>query len=84
VNHIGHFALTGLLADRPTAMAGSRVINVSSVAHRRDNMNFDDQDFEARGYNAGEAYAQSKLANLLFSAELSCRLGATDAGVLVA
>ncbi|MDJ0865942.1 MAG: oxidoreductase [Myxococcota bacterium] len=84
VNHIGHFALTGLLLDLLLATDGARVVNVSSTAHRVGRMNFDDLDFEARGYRASAAYGQSKLANLLFTAELARRLEAAGASVLVA
>jgi NAD(P)-dependent dehydrogenase (short-subunit alcohol dehydrogenase family) len=72
-NHLGHFALTGLLLDRLLATAGSRIVTVSSVAHRRGRIRFDDLQSE-RSYNASDAYAQSKLANLLFSYELDRRL----------
>lgn len=72
-NHLGHFALTGLILDRLLATPGSRVVTVSSVGHRDGVMRFDDLQFE-RGYHADDAYAQSKLANLLFSYELAARL----------
>ena len=84
VNHIGHFALTGLLLDLLVATDGSRVVNVSSLAHRGGHMDFDDLDFDARGYKASAAYSQSKLANLLFTSELARKLEAADARVLVA
>jgi NAD(P)-dependent dehydrogenase (short-subunit alcohol dehydrogenase family) len=74
-NHLGHFALTGLVLDRLLATPGSRVVTVSSVAHRDGVMHFDDLQFE-RGYRADDAYAQSKLANLLFTYELAARLEA--------
>jgi NAD(P)-dependent dehydrogenase (short-subunit alcohol dehydrogenase family) len=77
-NHLGHFALTGLLLDRLLASRGSRVVTVSSVAHR-----FGDADFSqvqsSRVYQGGAAYAQSKLANLLFAFELERRLAAARA-----
>jgi NAD(P)-dependent dehydrogenase (short-subunit alcohol dehydrogenase family) len=72
-NHLGHFALTGLLLDRLLDVAGSRIVTVSSVAHRRGRIRFDDLQSEG-SYNASDAYAQSKLANLLFSYELDRRL----------
>ena len=84
VNHIGHFALTGLLLPRLAATANARVINVSSVAHRGGSMHFEDLDFDARGYNANAAYGQSKLANLLFTAELARKADAAGADILVA
>lgn len=84
VNHIGHFALTGLLLDLLLASEGARIISVSSTAHRMGRMNFEDLDFDARGYNASSAYAQSKLANLLFIAELARKLDGAGADVLAA
>jgi NAD(P)-dependent dehydrogenase (short-subunit alcohol dehydrogenase family) len=74
-NHLGHFALTGLLLERLRATAGSRVVTVSSIGHRRGVINFDDLQSE-RGYHRMRAYAQSKLANLLFTHELQRRLDA--------
>jgi len=84
VNHIGHFALTGLLLDLLLATEGARIVSVSSTAHRMGRMNFKDLDFDARGYNASSAYAQSKLSNLLFIAELTRKLDAAGADVLAA
>lgn len=73
-NHLGHFALTGLLLDRLLPVAGSRVVTVSSVGHRiRADIHFDDLQWERR-YNRVEAYGQSKLANLMFTYELQRRL----------
>ncbi len=77
-NHLGHFALTGLVLDRLTATPGSRVVTMSSVGHEPGVMNFDDLQSE-RGYKPNEAYYQSKLANLLFTYELDRRLRAADA-----
>jgi NAD(P)-dependent dehydrogenase (short-subunit alcohol dehydrogenase family) len=74
-NHLGHFALTGLVLDILLATAGSRIVTVSSIAHRRAVMHFDDLQSE-RGYQPSDAYAQSKLANLLFTYELQSRLEA--------
>ena len=84
VNHLGHFALTGLLMPLLRATAGARVVTVSSLAHKFGRMKFDDLDFESRGYRAGPAYAQSKLANLLFTLELGKRLDDVGAEVIVA
>jgi NAD(P)-dependent dehydrogenase (short-subunit alcohol dehydrogenase family) len=73
-NHLGHFALTGLLLDLLLPVPGSRVVTVSSVGHRiRAEIHFDDLQWE-RSYNRIEAYGQSKLANLLFTYELQRRL----------
>ena len=75
-NHLGHFALTGLLLDHLTSVDGSRVVTVSSVGHRiMARIHFDDPHFE-RKYNRVEAYGQSKLANLLFTYDLQRRLQA--------
>ena len=82
VNHLGHFALTGLLLARLRATPGARVVNVSSVAHRMGAMDFDDLNFERRGYSATQAYGQSKLANLLFTFELQRRLEAAGSSAL--
>jgi NAD(P)-dependent dehydrogenase (short-subunit alcohol dehydrogenase family) len=80
-NHLGHFALTGLLLERLLATAGSRIVTVSSIAHRRGVMNFGDLQSEHR-YRPADAYAQSKLANLLFTSELQVRLDAAGAGTI--
>jgi NAD(P)-dependent dehydrogenase (short-subunit alcohol dehydrogenase family) len=73
-NHLGHFALTGLLLDRMLTTPGSRVVTVSSGGHRiRARIHFDDLNLE-RGYSRVAAYGQSKLANLLFTYELQRRL----------
>src|SRR6476620_1013709 len=73
-NHLGHFALTGLLIDRLLAVEGSRVVTVSSMGHRiRAAIHFDDLQSE-RSYDRTAAYGQSKLANLLFTYELQRRL----------
>ncbi|MFT2816116.1 oxidoreductase [Leifsonia sp. A12D58] len=70
VNHLGHFALTNLLIDRVTA----RVVTVSSAAYSSASIDFDDLQWERRPYSPFGAYGQSKLANLLFTAELQRRL----------
>jgi NAD(P)-dependent dehydrogenase (short-subunit alcohol dehydrogenase family) len=73
-NHLGHFALTGLLLDRLLPIAGSRVVTVSSIGHRiRADIHFDDLQWE-RSYSRVGAYGQAKLANLLFTYELQRRL----------
>ncbi len=74
-NHLGHFALTGLVLDRLLAANGSRIVTMSSISHLRGRVDFDDLQGE-RGYRPEAAYAQSKLANLLFTFELDRRLRA--------
>jgi NAD(P)-dependent dehydrogenase (short-subunit alcohol dehydrogenase family) len=73
INHLGHFALTGALLDLLTDTPGSRVVNVSSMAHRIGKIDFSNLNWD-KGYNAQAAYGQSKLANLLFTYELQRRL----------
>ena len=77
-NHLGHFALTGLLLPTMLGRAGSRVVTVSSTAHKPGRIDFDDLMSE-RSYRKWSAYSQSKLANLLFAYELQRRLDAADA-----
>jgi NAD(P)-dependent dehydrogenase (short-subunit alcohol dehydrogenase family) len=77
-NHLGPFALTGLVLDRLLAVPGSRVVTVASIGHRRGTINFDDLHFQ-RGYRYQHAYFQSKLANLVFTHELQRRLAAAGA-----
>jgi len=72
-NHLGHFALTGLLLDLIIRTPQARVITVSSGGHRFGEIDFDNLNGE-KDYNRGGAYAQSKLANLLFTYELQRRL----------
>ena len=69
-NHLGHFALTNLLLGKIT----DRVVTVSSIFHRMGNMDLNDLNWQHRRYNAWLAYAQSKLANLLFTSQLQQRL----------
>jgi NAD(P)-dependent dehydrogenase (short-subunit alcohol dehydrogenase family) len=78
-NHLGHFALTGLLLDALLPVPGSRVVTLSSVGHRiRAGIHFDDLQWE-RSYSRVGAYGQSKLANLMFTYELQRRLAAASA-----
>jgi NAD(P)-dependent dehydrogenase (short-subunit alcohol dehydrogenase family) len=79
-NHLGHFALTGLLLDRMAGRDDARVVTVSSGAHRMGRINFDDLQGERR-YFRWSAYGQSKLANLLFAFELDRRLRAAGSTV---
>lgn len=76
-NHLGHFALTGLLLDLLLKTPGARVVNVSSGAHKNGNMDFNNLQFEdGKGYSPMKAYGRSKLANLLFTYELQRKLEA--------
>ncbi len=76
-NHLGHFALTGLLLDRLLTSGHSRVVTVSSLMHHNGQIDFDDVA-GLRIRNTWQHYGASKLANLLFTAELSRRLVAHD------
>jgi NAD(P)-dependent dehydrogenase (short-subunit alcohol dehydrogenase family) len=77
-NHLGHFALTNLMLEHVTG----RVVTVSSTGHRFGSIDFDDLNWERKRYKAWRAYGQSKLANLLFTAELQSRLTAAGSAVL--
>jgi len=76
LNHLAPYLLTNLLLDRLQASAPARVVTVSSGAHARGRIDFDDLQGE-RAYSANRAYSQSKLANILFSNELARRLEGT-------
>jgi NAD(P)-dependent dehydrogenase (short-subunit alcohol dehydrogenase family) len=76
-NHLGHFALTNLLLPHLT----DRVVTVASSMHRAGNIDLDDLNWQHRPYSATGAYAQSKLANLLFTLELQRRLTASGSAV---
>jgi NAD(P)-dependent dehydrogenase (short-subunit alcohol dehydrogenase family) len=76
-NHLGHFALTGLLLGHVT----DRVVTVSSGAHRMGKISLDDLNWERRSYKRWPAYGQSKLANLLFTFELQRRLATAGSSV---
>jgi NAD(P)-dependent dehydrogenase (short-subunit alcohol dehydrogenase family) len=83
-NHLGHFALTGLLLQQMLPVPGSRVVTVSSLAHRiRGRINFGDLQSE-RSYRRVAAYSQSKLANLMFTYELHRRLSGAGTTIAVA
>jgi len=77
-NHLGHFALTGLLLSKLLRQPGSRVVTMSSNGHRVGRLNFDDLQ-SARHYQKMAAYGRSKLANLMFTYELQRRLSAGGA-----
>lgn len=73
VNHLAYFLLTQLLLQRILATPGARIVNVSSEGHRVGPMNWDDLGFET-GYGVAKVYGHSKLANILFTAELARRI----------
>lgn len=77
VNHLGHFLFTCLLLPKLIKSAPSKIVNVSSMAHERGRMDWDDLNFEKKPYNAMGAYSQSKLANVLFTRELANKLEGT-------
>ncbi|WP_327729793.1 oxidoreductase [Streptomyces sp. NBC_00487] len=82
-NHLGHFALTGLLLPTLLATPGARVVTVSSGMHMRANIDIDDLNSE-RKYGRWLAYGRSKTANLLFTHELARRLAAHGSEVVAA
>ena len=82
-NHLGHFALTGLLLDLIQSTPGSRIVNVSSTGHSYGKLDFNDLNWEKRPYKKMKAYADSKIANLYFTYELQKRLEKSGASTLV-
>ncbi|GIJ37183.1 SDR family NAD(P)-dependent oxidoreductase [Micromonospora andamanensis] len=80
-NHLGHFALATGLRQALAAAQGARIVSVSSAAHLRSPVDFDDINFERRAYEPWAAYGQSKTANILFAVEASRRW--SDDGILV-
>jgi len=80
VNHLGHFLLTHLLLQKLKDGAPSRIINVSSMAHKIGKINFSDLQLKQK-FTPFRAYSQSKLANILFTVELSQRLHGTGVTV---
>ncbi|MFE7843463.1 oxidoreductase [Streptomyces sp. NPDC057474] len=82
-NHLGHFALTGLLLPMLLATPGARVVTVSSSMHMRANIDIDDLNAE-RKYGRWLAYGRSKTANLLFTHELARRLAANGSEIVAA
>ncbi len=84
-NHLGHFALTGLLLDVVLKTPGARVVNVSSGAHKNGEMDFNNLQFEnGKGYKPMKAYGRSKLSNLLFTYELQRKLEAANKDTITA
>lgn len=80
-NHLGHFALTGLLLPKLTQDGGARVISQASLAHKGAQIDFDNLD-GSKGYSRMRFYGQSKLANLMFAMELNRRLRAVGSPVV--
>ena len=79
-NHLGHFALTGLLLDALAAAREARVVSLSSITHKTARLDFDDLMSE-RDYRAAPAYGRSKLATTVFGLELDRRLRATGSPI---
>ena len=77
-NHLGHFALTGLLLELIAKTPGSRIVNVSSGAHKFGDLDFEDLNWKTRPYRKAKAYGDSKIANIYFTYELQKKL--RDAG----
>lgn len=80
VNHLGHFLLTNCLLDLLKKSAPSRIVTVSSLAHEKGHIHFDDINLD-KEYRREVSYYQSKLANVLFSRELAARLKGTGVTV---
>jgi protochlorophyllide reductase len=83
-NHLGHFALTGLVLPTLLRAAAPRVVTTSSNMHRRGRNDWDDPNCEHTRYSRWGAYGRSKLANLLFTRELARRAGDAGAGLVPA
>ena len=81
INFIGHFALTGRLYDMLKSTPGSRVVTLSSIAHRGAQIDFDNLRLE-KPYDTRREYYQSKLADIIFTLELGRRSDAKGDGVL--
>jgi len=74
VNHLGHFALTAQLLNLIKKTPNSRIVNVSSIAHKQGKIDFDNYLYENGGYSKMKSYGRSKLSNLLFTYELDRRI----------
>jgi NAD(P)-dependent dehydrogenase (short-subunit alcohol dehydrogenase family) len=83
VNHLGHFALTGLLMPLLMRTKGARIVATSSIAHKSGDINFDDINWEARKYKTTKAYSDSKLANLYFMYELARKLKGDESAPII-
>ncbi len=84
-NHLGHFALTGLLMDVVLKTPGARIVSVSSGAHKRGKMDFSNLQYEnGKDYSPMKAYGRSKLSNLLFTYELQRKLEAANKEAITA
>jgi NAD(P)-dependent dehydrogenase (short-subunit alcohol dehydrogenase family) len=81
INHLGHFALTGRLLPLLARTPGARIVIVSSIAQHVGRIDLDDLNWQRRRYRAAAAYAQSKLANMMFALELQRRLTASDSSL---
>jgi NAD(P)-dependent dehydrogenase (short-subunit alcohol dehydrogenase family) len=81
-NHLGHFALTGRLLPLLLAAPAPRVVTVSSTGHKPGRIRWDDPNWERDRYHAWPAYFQTKLANLLFTAELQRQAREAGTGLL--
>jgi NAD(P)-dependent dehydrogenase (short-subunit alcohol dehydrogenase family) len=77
-NHLGHYALTGLLLEVLLRTEGARIVNVSSGAHKVGNLDFEDLTWEKRRYSPWRAYGDSKISNLYFTYELDRKLKEHD------
>ncbi|HRH45571.1 MAG TPA: SDR family NAD(P)-dependent oxidoreductase [Pyrinomonadaceae bacterium] len=82
-NHLGHYALTGLLLELLLKTEGARIVNVSSGAHKVGKLDFDDLTWEKRSYSAWRAYGDSKISNLYFTYELDRKLKENKLDLLV-
>jgi len=80
-NYLGHFLLTQLLLPLLKSSTPSRIVNVSSMAHRQGTLDFDNLQFERGGFSIMKAYGRSKLAQVLFTHELAGRLAGTGVTV---
>ncbi|MBC7476303.1 MAG: SDR family oxidoreductase [Candidatus Sericytochromatia bacterium] len=80
-NHLGYFLLTNLLLDLLKSSSPARIVNVASDAHKTAHIDFEDINYDRKKYNSTKAYCDSKLANVLFTRELSRRLKGTNVTV---